>query len=54
MTNKHQPTIGFVTALNHTTETLLVEPLIKMNDIGFSLNKNEVIQTVTNYLTFTN
>ena len=54
MTNKHQAAKGTGTALSKTTEALLVELLVKMSDIGFSLTKNEVIQTVTNYLVSTN
>ena len=51
--NKHQSAVGCGTALSETTETLLAELLIKMSDIGFSLTKNEVLETVTNYLTST-
>ena len=50
MTGKHKSALGRVTILSETTEQLLVQLIVKMSDIGFSLTRNELLELVTNYL----
>ena len=50
MTGKHTSALGRVTILSETTEQLLVQLIVKMSDIGFSLTRNELLELVTNYL----
>jgi len=54
MTNKHAQALGKSKVLSDTTETLLVELIIKMSDIGFSLTQTELLELVTVYLNSTN
>jgi hypothetical protein len=54
MTNKHAQALGKSKVLSDTTETLLVELIFKMSDIGFSLTRNELLELVKVYLNSTN
>jgi hypothetical protein len=47
---KHNGKHGRETLLSSTCETLLVTLLLFMSDIGFAMNKLQVIDTIKNYL----
>jgi hypothetical protein len=54
LSGKHGPKSGPPTVLSQTTESLIVDLLELLSDIGYCLTRIEVIEVVSNYLIETN